>query len=389
MSCLSAGDLSRDATQSRNCKRYSSWVSAEDCAPGATSIEGYNTFTGAFNPDSSGCCDGDCTGKRYFAKCFKTNYFMNMTPAQISEAKFKCCAGQTEQRFCDPNYCPLATNCKPVYFDFCGGDKISTNYQQCQRLKTTDITSYNELVSAYCLTGNTDGTRFREAICQDYCQNNLTACTPKLLSVCKDKKPNDTSWSGVCGCFYPPSVYSTFNDTITKKWNVPPGTLTDQPRCSYPDCVSAAIKPPDDPARVCKPLALTTCLQNVTVDATGAVISGGIVVSQNAACASSWSQKGTTPTPSDGTTPSTPCTVDSNCPSGQHCVSGTCVPIPSAATTKFPVWGYILIAIGVLFLLGIIGYFALGRKPTPARHVTTTKSPPPGKKQTQVTRRRL
>lgn len=336
-----------------------------------------------------------CLGKSagYEIKCYRNH---ESYPQDLI-SRFNCCTGYTEQIYCDPRYCPAAKdNCVAVYAQYCSQpDKI--NDTKCLNLYTLNKDLYRDIVAPYCIAQNTDGSRFKEPACRRFCTENLNQCENKLKEVCKNKKPNDPTWSEICGCWYDDSVYTNFYNSLAEKWNVPDGFFV-QPRvCGFPECKSAnpAYRQPP-PKEGCPPLNVTTCLANVKIDVSGSIVKDSpISVTVAPGCKSSY-----TPKPSS-------CSDTKPCPStSDKCVQGKCVPIPRVCTvatektdckadekciegicssvappipSSFPIWAIILIVLGALVLLGAIAFVLLGKggkKSTTATKTTNNINKP-------------
>lgn len=309
-SCLPANHPSRPFKISR-C--YCGGWSSDRCDQ-----PGWSQYEDSSFPESCGCT---IFQKGTARKCHKDpeGYPQDLV------ARFDCCTGATVPWECDPRFCPgpsAIPACTAVFSEYCKtGDNI--NNQRCQRLAAGTAeqkTLYNEIAADYCIANNGDGSRFREAACSAFCKANAERCGPALRKVCASKAPTDVNWTSVCGCSYKDEVYTAWSDSINQRWNVPAGTFDGARVCSFPQCKSADLAfqtPP--PAAGCPPTAVTTCLQNVTINAQGAAITDGdINVNLNPQCASQYKLK-------DGSTGSE-CTSRKDCGNGRDCVGGACVP---------------------------------------------------------------
>lgn len=228
---------------------------------------------------------------------------------------------------CDPRYCNETTeNCQVTLANWCAsGDNISDVV--CQRIKKSNPTLYNEIQSTYCLTNNASGENFKTTACEDFCEANPGQCDRTLRDVCANKSAADSAWKGVCSCWYNDTIYNTFYKSLDDLWVVPSGTLYAPPECGYPDCksVSYAAYRPD--TSTCPATSITSCVQNVTVDATGAVVtSSPITISQEAECKSSYKKK-----KDDSNVTAVACTTTSDCSTDQTCNGGQCIDNPCSA----------------------------------------------------------
>lgn len=387
--CLSVIDECRGTenwTQGRECHAYSGKVNAGDCAPGQSHIDGFNTYSPEFVTDNSTGCAG-LSAPRYFAKCFKNE---DKYPQDL-DSRFNCCTGFTEQRSCDPRYCPDATvACKSVYAQYCS-QPSKINEIKCERLFAADKDLYKEVVEPYCIRDNTDGRRFNEPVCQKFCAENSSSCQVKLREVCKSHTdPQDSFWAPICSCWYPSTIYDTFYKSLTEKWNVPDGVLYTSPICGFPQCksISLAAYQPPPPTGGCKEANIVSCIQNIKVDATGAILKDSpITVAPVAACKSGYTPKSVTNCTSDAQCGTGKCvggtckaaaksctgTGQGTCSTDEKCIELECVPVATPEGNKFPVW--IIILIVVVVLGGIIGFLALRKKePKPGITLPTTKA---------------
>ena len=158
-------------------------------------------------------------------------------------------------------------------------------------------------------------------MCRDYCAENTNQCQTLLKTVCASKKPKDSAWSPICGCWYASSIYDNFYRSLEEKWNLPQGTYSTSPVCSFPECKENVDYQPK--GITCPPTSIVTCLQNVSVDATGAALKNSpISVKQDTACKAAYIQKGGTRS----------CTSKTDCDSGQECTGGVCVTPPKKCT---------------------------------------------------------
>lgn len=398
-SCLSATDPSRDSTQSRVCRAYSSYIRDTDCTE--------NSFYATHRTPSREFIteDASCAGlpaPRYFMKCYRSDYFEGLkTPEEILERKWVCCRGIKPVKDCDPNYCPSAkSNCLAVYAEYCSaGDHISE--EKCKELFRQNPDIYREIASRYCLgPGNDDGKRFKTEICREFCKGG--GCSTKLESFCKDKSPVDEDWKRVCGCYYDKKVYDQFRTSIEEKWYLPPGSFGGARICYYPDCKDAFPEYRENlgTGQTCPATSITTCIQDIKVDARGAVISRGTIVpTQIQQCGSAFRQREDTIRCSSdkecenvtgknkctggfctASSSAKSCKVDEDCP-GQQCKGEICIDKPSPSPAgKFPVWAIIAIVAGVLLLLFSIVFWALrsnkSSKPKPTTNGKSTKKSP-------------
>lgn len=357
--CPSWDDPARDTIES-DCYCYD-WE--ERNCNSATHTRG----TGNSYSRSCGCHSG---GRGTVRKCVNTDYDKTI------EGKFDCCTGNSsDSSKCNPDYCSRdSINCTNVYANYCKTG-VNINSIRCERLKTLDPVLYNEGIEKYCITDNSDGSRFKEEGCKSFCKET-GKCETKLGEVCLSKNPADNSWKGVCGCYYDEDIYAKFGKTMEEKWKVPEIAFNGKKQCTFPLCASSfeAYRLKGE----CDPLNITSCLQQVTVDATGAVLNGGSVIniSQNAKCQTQYIKKtgggtdDTTPGGGGGTTPGGDatnvenggsCVYNRNCKS-DNCTAGKCAaaeePPPKSNKTLYWVLGIIGAVLLIGLISGLIYYFS-------------------------------
>lgn len=361
---------------------------------------GWQTYGGQWQVYESDYCVG-CTAAKtsHRQKCFKSNYLTGDADKDL-QTQMDCCRNlytdDKAAQVCDPTWCSGSPSCRAVYSQWCSKENNITS-DICQRLNqpapTGDQVLYNEILSDYCIRNNTDGSKFKQGVCQTYCKSSdgiKSNCGAKLDTICATKKPDDANWSYICGCHYPDSVYSTFTADLAAKWNVPATAVGGPRTCKFPLCQSANEAFQPSSPKDCPETSIVTCLQNVSVDATGAVLKNSAInVKQDTACKAAYVQKGGTSSCTSKTdcasgqdckggvcvTPPKKCTIATaatDCSSDEQCVAGQCEP-KAVVPKKFPVWAILAIVLGGLLLLGLIGYFLFGRKKTPT---TATKSVP-------------
>lgn len=400
-SCLSETDPKRDIPgQTLMSKCFcgeTGWVGKDVCWPDYP-VPGQQSEVRE-SPD----CEQSCfTFKNHRIRCYKR---ADQYPDSL-QSHFDCCTGKTEVFKCDPRYCPTDHDplpCNATFAQFCSGDKINTNYQQCQRLLDTELgkKNYAEYSYKYCVDDNPSGVRFRDTICRDYCQKNPTACESKLREICKDKNPTQTEWVDICGCYYPLEVYTTFFKSLDDQYNLPSGTSWSSPECGFPQCKVASYQSKDP--KNCPIQSIVTCVATAKVDVTGAIVKDSpITINISPECQGKYTPKkaikcsqATEATDCPKETPKCvsevckQCRENTDCvnPEKPFCSSGVCVECKDAsqcpaerpvcranicvqeeepAKKGFPIWAWFLIGFIVLALFGVIVFFSRKKQPTAA-----------------------
>lgn len=175
----------------------------------------------------------------------------------------------------------------------CHGDALDTNEkEECGDLlqetddNNCDHTPCDSLSKKFCLEIG-DKDQLKDPRCQKFCAENPEKCTDRLKDFCSDKVGN-SQYDTICGCYYPDSVYNSMIQAFSNEWNVPGNLLDTRPVCMFPKCENASIKPLVSPS--CKPVTLSTCIQNIDIDAENAYIKN-ISMKQSALCKNKFVRK--------------------------------------------------------------------------------------------------
>jgi len=299
---------------------------------------------------------------------YQDHCYANIPTITTLEEKLKCCSGATSADNCDMNYCyvtgsgpgtGLSSDCNTLMSSYCQQPDASgvvnmLTDSNCQILKKSDPTLYNEILKQAC-TGNNLTT----TACQNFCNqkdsngNNLGYCQQALIDYCKNKQPGTNDQ--LCACYYPNSFYTSIRDKLSADYNVSPTLLSglSGPNCVYPPCGSGNNIAPSK-GQTCSDVNLTQCIQDVTLSNSGTVTN--LNVNQNATGCTTLTKKS-----GGGTGGGT----GGGCLIGQKLQNGVCVPdttkVPAATpfiqTTagKVTAGGVgLLLVIGIIFLILMI-----------------------------------
>lgn len=343
------------------------------------------------SPFPSRHTDAFCSGTAAICK-----RLLNDFDAVKENRQYDCCSyndlGVLMSKDCPPGLYEGSEGCAEYLSDFC---KIGDNIKdiRCDQLKKIKPDLWKNIAQTYCINDNLNGERFFLPICQTFCQENRSTCEPLLTGICHDKTPADQKWNRVCGCHFKDEIFTTFSDSLDEKWSAPPGTFRGQRPCFFPECKSAYEGYQPLLIDKCPAVSVTSCLQQVTVDARGAVINDSdIIINQNVKeCkslivrkdSSSVDQKCSTNKDcpvgggylcTNGTcqhTSTIKCKIDSDCSSTEEekCIEGSCIKKAKTKdddkTKKFPIWAILLIVFGGIIIFGgiIFGISKSMKKP--------------------------
>jgi hypothetical protein len=190
------------------------------------------------------------------------------TPANLEKAE-DCCSN-TAYTSADKE------ECGTLYWD-----GSSTLPQSC-----------NAVLKKWCSTGD----NILDPKCTKYIKNDNENYF-KLKTRCASKKPGDEGgkWDDICACYYPASFYMGITKSLGAKWDMPPEYANPLPQCVYPQCKLSSINP-DPVLKGCGGVSFTSCIQNLTVDASGSAIGGSIKPEMQASCAGTFKLKDNTGT---------------------------------------------------------------------------------------------
>lgn len=282
MSCPSESDPNREfktwTYSSTRCPGNSPNLS--DCPLGFQQKIGPKEDS-TYRPD--GCGQVFDVGNR--AKCYKN------VSSLTNDDMAKCCSFG-DQYSCPPDICPNAPKCVSILSDYCSKNNNNTDNTKdniqttvCRVLKKGSVDTYNQILNDYCV-----GEKLNSHACKDYCKENLGSCSDNLKKFCKDKVGNAT-YNDICACFYDPQIYLDISTKLAKDWNFPEELGDPKPQCIYNKCKQADIVP--DPT-LCGAISIASCIQNIDIDATGAII-GNVNVIETAECKSTFKRKNNNP----------------------------------------------------------------------------------------------
>ena len=166
-----------------------------------------------------------------------------------------------------------------------------------QNLCTSDI-----LRNKDALTGTDEKAKYNK--CFTWCKNNLEECGPVITETCQsiyDQHINFpdipafqeliTEYRDLCACNWPEEFYQSVIEDYKTNFNVSESQVSGKRECLYKPCREIDIKPvreEDRTSRPCDPTTYISCIQELTVDLRGAMISGDtdIINAQQQKCGS-------------------------------------------------------------------------------------------------------
>ena len=153
-----------------------------------------------------------------------------------------------------------------------------------ERLCTVGVFMNNE-----ASTGTKDKEKYEK--CLGWCKNNPSKCSGVIGNVCEavytrakanpDTYPNDiTKYEGLCSCNWPQEFYDNVVKHYKEKYKKTNAELDTQRKCLFGPCNGSAIQHYDATGRsdaACPDRTFITCIQELTLDFTGAEISDTII----------------------------------------------------------------------------------------------------------------
>lgn len=180
----------------------------------------------------------------------------------------------------------------------------------CGLLKLEAPELYNDIVNNFC-----HDDKLTRSICKTYCTDKNTNCDQRIQEYCKKLGPKDAlkrENSELCGCFMGNDFYKGYFDEIRKRYNFP---ITAPPShvCYFDYCSTSNIKPYFEKQNPTRCPDVLSCFQNanVTINSTGQVETGDIIINQSQVCQQAIQRK---------------CKVQEDCKTvpGSICTQGIC-----------------------------------------------------------------
>jgi hypothetical protein len=180
----------------------------------------------------------------------------------------------------------------------------------CDLLRTEAPELYKEIVNKYC-----KDDKLPRGICKTYCTDKNTKCDQRIQEYCKKLGPREAlkrENSELCGCFMGNDFYKGYFDEIRKRYNFP---ITAPPShvCYFDYCSTSNIKPYFEKQNPTRCPDVLSCFQNanVTINSTGQVETGDIIINQSQVCQQAIQRK---------------CKVQEDCKTvpGSICTQGIC-----------------------------------------------------------------
>lgn len=260
-----------------------------DCMTGYTQIDRCGGSNKACSTvcgdtiDPNGCGLGSGPGRAICAR----NYTSYPPSASTALLNSKCCIYNEKDpaliaNDCPPNVWASSPGCGGVIAEACLTDINTVIRPGCEALAKSDVearkNSYNILMTERCTKTNIDN--LNDTPCLTWCINNPQYCSKSvILDYCKDKM-NEEKYNGLCGCFYPESVYAGVRDKLSKEFSVPSDLFAGGRQCYFPLCANAAIE--YSSTAPCKDLNLVSCVNNVDIKNDGTI--GSVTVAQTSEC---------------------------------------------------------------------------------------------------------
>jgi len=209
--------------------------------------------------------------------------------------------------------------CESILKQYC---TANINDTFCQTTFKNDYPGdYADVMATTCLYQNDAGQYpwLTNPNCIAWMNGNPLATTT-LQDFCADKSGNST-YNNICGCYYPQSVYTTFFNQLSSKYNIPPGYQL--PQCGFPTCTEAQIHPPM--SNPCPSENFLSCINIANINNDGTI--GNVTLNQSNTCDITT----IAPTPAPAPAP-TGCSADSDCYTNKviqylelkQCSNGTC-----------------------------------------------------------------
>jgi hypothetical protein len=308
---------------------------------------GYTSVGTCNGPGYISCLDAcgqnadmpSCAGIGNTRPICKRNY-NNYAPVAQNTLESKCCPYNSDNPILITNDCPPGASqgsdiCSGVLYDRCTANTDSIIGPGCDTLASSHDpiieAKYNSLMQQRC-TASIDN--LNESTCTNWCIKNSDLCdTNVLLGFCKDKM-NQEQYYGLCGCFYPQSVYDGVREKLATEFSIPQELLSGGRQCFFPLCASAKISYGSTSS--CKDVNLVKCINEVDITNNGTI--GTIALSQDALC-SSYNQPaqrkcedaacGTYVCNTSTDACYTTCTTDAQCSNGSGCINGRCTVKPN------------------------------------------------------------
>jgi hypothetical protein len=112
-------------------------------------------------------------------------------------------------------------------------------------------------------------------ICSAVCRAKNENCN--LSELCKDSFAMEDREirENICACHFPrdSSIYTKFKDSLEERYVIPATFISGDPHCFYPHCKTSSYANKIDQLN-CPQVSVVSCLTNVQVDNTGAIIRG-------------------------------------------------------------------------------------------------------------------
>lgn len=231
---------------------------------------------------------GRTPGSGFTDKCYPA---LDTYPVEPKD-KLDCCLGAKQENECHPDYCrkdgKSLGQCQSFLVAHCQNPENLFDATGCVQLKTKDPEIYK-----YVMKDNCKGDKLKNTQCKEFCRDNPSECQTELLEYCKDKHTN-REYEDICACYYQPRVYLDIADEFEREWQVPSQYLDHRPKCSYPQCKTAFIGPPDD-NRPCVAQHISSCISNIDIDVNGKAKIGSVILTNDQKCGQVYTKPFTRP----------------------------------------------------------------------------------------------